>query len=197
MILRGASCSRLEEKIMTVYPIHDLASAPAESKRPLDELKQAFGFIPNIAGTMAESPVLLSALAGVFKQVHAGTFTEAEIQTLLLTNARTNRSAWPVAFHSLLALQAGVAPATVQAIRDQRLPEEPKLAALSTLARTLIELRGHLDEQTVSAFHDAGYRREQLLEAITVIAASTMTNYTANLTNPPLENAFQPHAWSE
>jgi hypothetical protein len=30
---------------------------------------------------------------------------------------------------------------------------------------------------------------------IAVTAASTITNYTANVTDPPLEKQFQAHAW--
>jgi AhpD family alkylhydroperoxidase len=130
----------------------------------------------------------------VFRQVHSGTFTEAEIQVLLLSNARTNRSAWPIAFHTALALRAGVSASAVQAIREQRLPEEPKLAALSALARALIEQRGHVGADELRAFSDAGYGRAQVLEVITVVAASTMTNYTANVAKPELEEAFRQYA---
>jgi len=182
---------------MDNHPSYSIESAPEKSRPALQELKQAFGMIPNVAGKMAGSPVLLLAFVGLFRQVHGGTFSEAEIQILLLTNARTNRSMWAIAFHSCLALQAGIAPAAVQAIREQRLPEEPKLAALSALARALIEQRGHVSEQQLRAFHEAGYAQQQLLEAITISAASTMTNYTANVTQPELESQFQAYAWSE
>lgn len=182
---------------MNSHQSYSIESAPEQSKPALQDLKQAFGFIPNVAAVMAGSPVLLLAFVGLFRQVHSGTFSEAEIQILLLTNARTNRSAWAIAFHSALALQLGVAPSAVQAIREQRLPEEPKLAALSALARALIEKRGHVPEPELRAFHEAGYSQQQLLEAITVSAASTMTNYAANVGKPELESQFQAHAWSE
>ena len=54
--------------------------------------------VPNIAGTIASSPKLISGLIGVFQQVHGGSFTGAQIQTLLLTNAVTNGGTWAVAF---------------------------------------------------------------------------------------------------
>jgi hypothetical protein len=34
------------------------------------------------------------------------------------------------------------------------------------------------------------------LEVITVVAASTITNYAGNVASPPLEKAFAVHAWS-
>jgi hypothetical protein len=46
-----------------------------------------------------KSPVLANSLLGLFQNVHGGSFTEAEIRVLLLTNAVTNSSSWAVAFH--------------------------------------------------------------------------------------------------
>ena len=46
------------------------------------------------------------------------------------------------------------------------------------------------------AFLAAGFGKDHLLEVIAVVAASTITNYTGNVTNPPLEAPFQAHAWS-
>ena len=98
--------------------------------------------IPNIAGVMASSPVLINSLVGLFGNVHGGSFTEPQVQTVLLTDAVTNECAWAVAFHTALGLKAGLDPADVEAIRERRLPKDGKHAALSLLAKTLIEKRG-------------------------------------------------------
>jgi hypothetical protein len=34
-----------------------------------------------------------------------------------------------------------------------------------------------------------------MLEVIAVVAASTITNYTASVTQPPLEALFEEHVW--
>src|SRR5579863_9412164 len=126
---------------MTIFPIHTLDTAPEASKPALEGLKATFGFLPNIAGAMATSPTLINSLAAVFQNVHGGSFTEPQIQVLLLTNAVTNGSAWPIAFHTHLALQQGVSSQDVEAIRAGRFPADPQSAALSRLARALIETR--------------------------------------------------------
>ena len=107
---------------MVSYPIHSTESAPERSKPALEQLQQAFGFIPNLVGAISNSPVLTNSLVGLFQNVHGGSFTEAEIQTLLLTNAVTNSCPWAVAFHTALALKEGLNPADVEAIRERRLP---------------------------------------------------------------------------
>lgn len=181
---------------MNAFPVHTMESAPAQSKSSLEALQGIFGMIPNLVGAMSTSPVLIDSLLGLFQKVHAGSFSEDQIQVLLLTNAVTNASPWPVAFHTALALEASVDPADVKAIRERGMPSNPKNAALSTLARTLIEKRGQLDDADVSRFLQAGFDKARLLEVVGVVAASTITNYTGSITQPPVEAAFGAHAWS-
>jgi AhpD family alkylhydroperoxidase len=194
---RRTSLSQFErQEQMEQFPVYTIDTAPEASKPALQDLYAAFGIIPNIAGAMATSPVLINSLVGLFGRVHGGSFTEAQIQTLLLTNAVTNACAWAVAFHTALALKEGLTLADVDAIRAGRSPNDSKLGALSTLARTLIEKRGRIADQDREAFLAAGFGQDHLLEVIAVVAASTITNYTGNVTNPPLEAPFQAHVWS-
>jgi alkylhydroperoxidase family enzyme len=180
---------------MTTFPVHTIESAPERSKPALQQLQSTFGMLPNLIGAMATSPALINSLVGLFGNVHGGSFTEAQVQAVLLTDAVTNASTWAVAFHTTLALKEGLDPADVQAIREGRLPRDSKLAALSALARTMIEKRGHLDDQDVDQFTGAGFGKDHALEVVAIVAASTITNYTGSITKPPLEAPFQAHAW--
>ena len=117
---------------MSIFEVQTIDRAPEGSRAPLERLQQAFGMVPNVAGIIANSPVLANIFVPLFEGVHAGTFTEAEIQTLLLTNAVTNSCAWAVAFHSYLALKAGLSPADVRrsanaAGRGSRVPRPSRL----------------------------------------------------------------------
>jgi AhpD family alkylhydroperoxidase len=181
---------------MQSFPVLTIDAAPEKSKPALKALQGAFGMIPNVAGAMATSPVLINSLVGLFGNVHGGSFTEAQVQTVLLTDAVTNACTWAVAFHTALALKEGIDPADVQAIRERRLPKDGKLAALSALAKTMIEKRGRLDDGDVNRFLAAGFSKDQLLEVIAAVAASTITNYTGSITKAPLEAPFQAHAWA-
>jgi alkylhydroperoxidase family enzyme len=180
---------------MANYPVHTIASAPERSKPAMQQLQSAFGMIPNLIGAMATSPVLIYSLVGLFGHVHHGSFTEAQVQTVLLTDAVTNSSTWAVAFHTALALKEGIDPADVQAIRGGRLPKDGKFAALSGLAKTMIEKRGRLNDEDINRFLAAGFGKDHLLEVIAAVAASTITNYTGSITKTPLEATFQTHAW--
>jgi alkylhydroperoxidase family enzyme len=180
---------------MERFPVLTLETAPQASKLALGEVQKRFGMIPNLAGAMATSSVLADAFIGIFDKVHGGSFNEPQIQTVLLTDAVTNGSAWAVALHTALGLQAGLDPGDVEAMRRGGSPSDQKLGALSTLARALIEKRGRLDDQEIERFLAAGFSKALLLEVITIVAASTITNYTGNVTNPPLEAHLQKFAW--
>jgi AhpD family alkylhydroperoxidase len=173
-----------------------MESAPEASKPALKQLQAMFGMMPNITAVMANSPVLINSLVGLFGKVHGGSFTEPQVQTVLLTDAVTNNCAWAVAFHTALGLKAGLDPADVEAIRARRLPKDGRHAALSLLAKTLIEKRGRLDDEDIDRFIAAGFRKDLALEVIAIVAASTITNYTGSVTRIPLEEPFAAHAWS-
>jgi AhpD family alkylhydroperoxidase len=180
---------------MLTYKIHTIESAPAKSKPLLDLFTGAVGFIPNLAGAIANSPVLANSLLGLFQNIHRGSFTEAEVQVLLLTDAITNSCSWAVAFHTALGLKQGLDPVDVQAIRERQLPKPQRYAALSRLAKTLIEKRGHVSDDDLTPFLEAGFEKEHVLEVVGVVAASTITNYAGNISNPPLEAFLQENAW--
>lgn len=184
-------------KSMSTFTVHTVESAPDGAKQALRSLRQAFGQVPNLAATMAGSPPLLNTFVAAFGQFAGTRFTDGERQVLLLTNAVTNSCAWAVAFHSTMALRAGIAAADVGAVRQRRLPAEPRLAALSTVTRQLIEKRGHLDENDTKAFVAAGFDEDQLFEVITGTAVSGMANYAGNVARPPLEQAFQEQRWGD
>jgi alkylhydroperoxidase family enzyme len=180
---------------MPNYPIHTIASAPEGSKPALEQLQQAFGVLPNIAAAIANSPKLVNSLVGVFQQVHSSSLTEPEIQIVLLTDAVANSSTYAVALHTALALQQGVSSEETDAIRERRVPTDQRFAALSTLAAALIEKRGHLCDPELDSILAAGFTKEQVLEVIAIVAASTTTNYAGTIANPPLEDSFQQFAW--
>ena len=54
------------------YQIHSSKTAPEKSKPLLQLFTHAIDFVPNLAGAIANSPVLANSLLGLFKNVHGG-----------------------------------------------------------------------------------------------------------------------------
>jgi AhpD family alkylhydroperoxidase len=176
---------------MTDYPIHTLDTAPEWAAQPLGRLQEAFGFVPSAAGAMANSAALLHSFLSAFGRFRGeASFTPAERQVILLSNAVANDCAWAVAFHTLEAHDDGVPAADIDAIRDRRPLADARLAALSRLAQALITKRGRLDGSDT-----AGLEPVEVLEVITGVAISTMTNYAAAVADPPLQEQYRRYAW--
>ena len=116
----------------------------------------AFGYVPNIAGAMATSPVLIGGLVGLFGACTVQ-FHRAQIQVLLLTNGRYKRCRVGRRVPQRPGASAGCVVCRVEAIRSRALPGEPGLAALSRLARTLIETRGRIYPSDRDAFLRVGF----------------------------------------
>ncbi|SES17219.1 carboxymuconolactone decarboxylase family protein [Lentzea albida] len=177
--------------------VRDAETGIEPAKARLEDLRSACGFVPAAVGLMVDSPALINTFLSAFGHFQdEGTFTADERQVLLLSNAVANRSEWAVAFYTLQALTEGVEPSVVEAIRQGMLPRNHRLAALSAFTQSVIELRGQVDEVELAAFQAAGFTSEQVLEVITGVAISAMTNYIANIARPPLEDAALPHSWN-
>jgi alkylhydroperoxidase/carboxymuconolactone decarboxylase family protein YurZ len=180
---------------MQTFQIHTVESAPENSRPALEGLQKNFGFVPNTAAIMSDSSVLIGSFVGAFGHFHGSTLSGQEKQVVLLTNAVTLDCEWTTAFHSTLALKEGVAATEVQRIRDGKLPEDARFAALSGLARALIENKGLGVDAEIDSFIAAGHAKRQVLDVIAGIAISTMAGLTANIAQPPVEALFQPQAW--
>lgn len=178
------------------YRVHTVESAPEPSRQALQALKQNLGLIPNLAATMAESPVLLKGFVSALGNFQGSSFTGGERQVLLLSNAVANRCTWAVAFHSTAAAKEGVPLGAIAAIRERRRPDDVRLAALSALTTSMIEKRGHLEQADLEAFARAGFGPDQVLEVIAGLAVSVMANYAGNITNPQLEEPFKAQVWA-
>jgi AhpD family alkylhydroperoxidase len=179
------------------YIAHTPESAPALAADGLRQLHAAVGLIPNLAATMAESPALLNgflALRGLYAQTG---FTGGEVQVLSLAAAFENDCAWCMAFHTAMALKEGVDRADVDALRRGEAPADPRLAALSAFARSMVRNRGRVDAPAQQAFLAAGYTRRQALDVVMGMAFSLTANYAAHLTQPALDEFLQPHAWAQ
>ena len=180
---------------MTAFPIHTIQTAPAGSQETLRTVKQTLGAIPSLAAGMAESPTLLRAFFAAREIYAQGTLTPIEIQALSIAIAVENRCAWCVAFHTGMALKEGIPDESLAALRAGRDPAEPRLSALSTLARAMIRNRGEVSEADLGRFLAAGWTRAQALEVVLGIGFSTMANYAGHLIDAPLGPMLQSHEW--
>lgn len=174
--------------------IHDLDSAPADSKPILEKLAGKYGFTPALYSIFAGSPAVLKAYLQIAENFAATSLSNAEQQIVLLTVAVTNECHFCKAAHTWTSKGAGVSDEDVEAVRNGELPGDPRLAAVSRLAAHLVKERGFGSEAEISTFVEAGFERHQMMEVILGITLKTLSNYTNHLAQTPINEQLAPYA---
>ena len=181
---------------MTTFPVHTIESAPAASRNSLEGLQKELGFVPNLAASMAESPALIEAFTAVRSILGRSAFTPLEREVISLAVSFENDCTYCMAAHSTFAKMQGASAELLEAMRMGSAPRDRRLGALAAYARQLLASRGHASDDAKRALLDAGFTRAQLLEAIAVIAFTTMANFAHNVTECAVDAKFEPQSWA-
>lgn len=182
---------------MTSFTVHTADSAPAGSRPLVEGAAKAFGFVPNLIGVLAESPAATEAYLTLNRLLGKTTLTQVEQQVVLITTSVRNGCSYCVAAHSVIADGLQAPAGVVDALRvGQPLPD-PRLEALRRYVLTLLETRGFVGEEGLSAFLGAGFTRAQALDVLVGVAMKTISNYTNHVADTPLDQQFAGRAWEE
>lgn len=182
---------------MADFTLHDTTSAPAEARPRLEAAQSKMGFIPNLFAHMAEAPPAVEAYQELDRIFGETSLSPVEREVVLLATSVYNRCHFCVAAHSGRAKQAGIDAADLEALRSGASLPDPRLDALATFTRAVVDQRGWVDDATVERFLEAGFERRQVLEVIIGVSIKTLSNYTNHITGTPLNKELEPLAWNE
>jgi alkylhydroperoxidase family enzyme len=85
----------------------------------------------------------------------------------------------------------------IQSIRESRPVTDNKLESLRKFVQSATEKRGNVSESEKTAFLEAGYTKQNILEVLLVIGMKTLSNYTNHIAETPLDTAFEPAKWQK
>ena len=177
------------------FPVHTLETAPAGSRPALAATQQALGFLPNLFGTLAESPVTLNAYTEFDRALAKGTFTPAERQLILTAASAVNGCAYCAAAHSATATVLRATPDAVAAARGTGYAADPRTDALVAFVHAVVRARGRVGPEVVDHFLAAGFTPDQAIETVANVALKTVSNYVHGFTHVPLDAALAAHRW--
>lgn len=180
---------------MTEFTRHTPETAPAPAGTQLAAIRKAWGFIPNLHATLAESPTALQGYDTLFGLVGQGTLTPAEQQVAFITASRINACEYCVSGHTVLAAAAKLDEASIAALRAGTPLPDARLEALARFTAAVVERRGRLAPEDIDAFLAAGFTRAQVLEVVLVVATKTISNYTNHLTGTPFDAFMAKTLW--
>ena len=181
---------------MSILSIHSPETAPEASRPFLEATKKRFGFSPNIAGALAESPAALEGYLTLARLFAGTSFSPVERQIVLIAASVVNGCAYCVAAHSTMAAGERVAEDVIAALRDGEPIADARLEALRRFVEILVEKRGWASDREVQSFIAAGFSRRQVVEVLLGITQKTLSNYVNHLADTPLDDAFAPRQWA-
>lgn len=183
---------------MSHYPFHSPESAPDAARPALTDAQKKLGFVPNLYAGLANAPAALEGYLAVSACFDKCSLTPTERQVVLLSTSVLNGCDFCVAAHSMIAkAMVGVPSEVVVALRAQKEPDNPKLAALVAFTRAVVEERGWVaDHPAFARFLAAGYTPAQALEVVLGVTQKTLSNYANHLLGTPLNPAFESERWT-
>src|SRR6056297_1179355 len=102
---------------MTEFPVHTPQDAPADAADFMRDLEKGYGFVPNLAGVMAEAPPLMKGYFTLSQLFDQTTLNPVERQVVLLSVSFANGCQYCMAAHSALAQMAEMPEDVLQALR--------------------------------------------------------------------------------
>jgi uncharacterized peroxidase-related enzyme len=179
------------------FKIHSKQTAPSESVPVLEGLEKHIGFIPNLIGVLAESPMAITSVAAVNQAIEQSALSPVEQRVVTITTSVENSCSYCVPAQSTMAKMAEMPDEILEQIRSGESLSDKKLEALHVFTLKLITNKGWVPENDLQAFVDAGYTTGQVLEVITLVSLMNLTNYVGHISSLPLDNAFLPQQWNK
>ena len=178
------------------FVVHDSTTAPAASAAILEDVRNAWGFVPNLHRVLAESPAALEAYATLWTIAEKTAFTPVERNVAYLSIIYENECTYCMAGHSNLSRMAKVDDATIAAVRNGQPIGDAKLEALRVFAAQVTRNRGVVSPSDVAAFKNAGYSNQAILDVLVLAAAKLISNYTNHLAATPLDPFMKGAEWT-
>lgn len=190
-VLRGVSrvnCFQPFGETVTHLHTHTLDSAPTDIRPILERLAKRTGTLINIHATMADSPIVLAAYAGLVDAIAKhGSLDARTKEAIALTVGAANGCDYCQAAHTVAAKMAGLSESETISIRLNAVTFDDKLASLLSVVRDAAENVGTVEDTTWQFALDSGWSEQELSETFAHLMANVFTNYFNHFANTELD----------
>jgi alkylhydroperoxidase family enzyme len=121
-----------------------------------------------------------------------GLLSPSAQQAVLLALAEHHNSRYDAVAHARLALDAGLAPITVDRLLAGQLPQNERLRALVEATRLTCDERGWLDSEALRRLHERGVSRGELYEIFALHGMKTFSSFVNHIADPDLDAPLAP-----
>lgn len=181
---------------MSEFKIHTASTAPGKSAPLLENVEKSFGFVPNLAAVMAESPAMLEGYFSLSAIFNKSNLSETERQVILMTNNRLNGCDYCMAAHTTISQMKNVPQDVIDSLRENRPIADPKLEVLRQFSEKVNVSRGWPSNEDIQELIEAGYTQATVLEVVLGTALKVLSNYTNHVAETPVDPAFAKNEWN-
>lgn len=180
-----------------MFTYYDVDNAPEESKPLMEASLKGFGMVPNLHKILAEAPATYEAYNTVFNLfMKQTTLSPIEQQVVFMTANFENNCHYCVPGHTWMMHAAKMPDEVIEALREGTAIPNAKLQVLHDFTKALLDKRGHIGDDKLQTFLNAGYTKRQALEVLTGLASKLISNFTNALAHTEPDAAFQKYAWT-
>jgi alkylhydroperoxidase family enzyme len=180
---------------MTTLKVHNVESAPENSKKLLEQSIKSSGMIPALHGVLAGAPGLLEAYQTLHKLFTESSFNKEELTVVWQTINVENKCHYCIPAHTGIANMMKVDSTLTEALRNRTTMPSEKLQTLHDFTLKIVRKQGHVTQEDLDTFYEAGYGERQVLEVILGLSQKVISNYTNHIANTPVDAPFQKYAW--
>lgn len=180
-----------------MFTYYEVDNAPEDSKAIMEQSLKGFGMIPNLHKILAEAPITYETYNTAFSLfMKKSSLSPLEQQVVFMTANFENNCHYCVPGHTWMMKSAKMPDAVIEALREGIAIPDAKLQALHDFAKGLLDNRGHIGDDKLQEFLDAGYTKRQALEVLTGLASKLISNFTNALTHTEVDAPMKAYAWT-
>jgi len=161
---------------MQRIPALPLDSSDPQVAELFGAIKSKMGMVPNILRTMANSPAAVEAYLAIGGALGNGNFDAADRERIALATAGANRCDYCASAHSALGKMAGLDQDEID-VALKGSGNDARTAALARFSRRIVDTRGFVTNDDLTAFRAAGFSDGDAVEVIANVIANIFTNY--------------------
>jgi uncharacterized peroxidase-related enzyme len=176
---------------MATLKVHTIETAPEGSRQALEEVQHKLGNVPNLYGTMANSPEMLNGYLALNQQWERSSLSAKERELIFLSASVANQCPYCTAGYTAGLQQMHTGGDIIRQVLYNETVQDPKLNALVTLVKEVVNNRGFISHPVQTAFLEAGYQENVILEILVGVAMKTMANYLDHIFPIPIDREYQ------
>ena len=164
----------------------DKNEAEPDVKEKLEAIEQQLGMIPNAVGVMAHSRATINMFMNMESALSLGQLTATQREMVALAVSQANECKYCVSAHTEFCSGLGLDAADVIKSRLGE-ADDPRDQVMLDLAVAIVENKGQVPEQQISAARTSGLKDDLILEIFSNVINMMFSNYVNHLARTEID----------